>query len=403
MDLYRTEEERANNDISTLKIHEMSNVTMCTEPPSTSPSTSSHWRPSSGGIGILSASLCLALVALIALGTHIQFIALTSSPHSEKGSSSSSSHEKNMAVKSEINVLIVGSANSPKIESQECGGGHCHFVSIKDNWLGGQASKYNAVVVKDEEDCNECQFAGPLIGHLVSKPGIKFRRDVNFTISALPSSSLPLQRVFFEAKAVNASLPRPPLNQPRHLAAVIMNECESPSGREKYIHAMNKHMTVHVFGACGQPCPTSSSSLAECLFYLNARFKFLLVFESHLCQHYQSDLLYHALQTAPALVPVVFGGIDYNSVLPEHSFIDALNQSPKALAHYLKYLSRHKVDYDKYFDWRSRLELRIVAWPCLLCEALRQGRHLPGGLYKEPLNRRTFPCTKWPDLNFTTM
>lgn len=66
---------------------------------------------------------------------------------------------------------------------------------------------------------------------------------------------------------------------------------------------------------------------------------FLLVFESHLCQHYQSDFLWQALSKTNSVVPVVFGGKDMARILPEGAeevVIDALSQEPQTLAHYLR-------------------------------------------------------------------
>ena len=82
---------------------------------------------------------------------------------------------------------------------------------------------------------------------------------------------------------------------------------------------------------------------------MNCRFyKFVLVFEPYMCQHFVSDLIWAVLSTD--MVPVVFGketigssreilisgGVSYSKLLPRGSYIDALNQSPKNLAHFLR-------------------------------------------------------------------
>jgi hypothetical protein len=45
---------------------------------------------------------------------------------------------------------------------------------------------------------------------------------------------------------------------------------------------MRAHISVHVYGACGAPCPGLNRS--ECIAYLDRFYKFLLVFEPFLCQ-----------------------------------------------------------------------------------------------------------------------
>ena len=93
---------------------------------------------------------------------------------------------------------------------------------------------------------------------------------------------------------------------------------------------------------------TSHPSLSRAQ-HLNFRFyKFVLVFEPYMCQHFVSDLIWAVLSTD--MVPVVFGketigssyeilisgGVSYSKLLPRGSYIDALNQSPKNLAHFLR-------------------------------------------------------------------
>ncbi len=54
--------------------------------------------------------------------------------------------------------------------------------------------------------------------------------------------------------------------------------------------------------------------------------RFILVFEPFLCQHYQSPLIWRVLRHGTRMVPVVFGGVEYSRLLPDYSYIDALNQ-----------------------------------------------------------------------------
>ena len=153
----------------------------------------------------------------------------------------------------------------------------------------------------------------------------------------------------------------------------------------------SEHLNIHIYGACGAPCPGSSTD--QCLQYLskwpvvllwaernnsNCRFyKFVLVFEPYMCQHFVSDLIWAVLSTD--MVPVVFGGVSYSKLLPRGSYIDALNQSPKNLAHFLRwgwscllifgihnrYLDRSDELYSSYLLWKDsyRVETRVDKTP----------------------------------------
>ena len=225
-----------------------------------------------------------------------------------------------------------------------------------------------------------------------------------------------------------------------------------------YINEMKKHLTIHIYGKCGAPCPGSIEE--DCLEYLSNYYAFILVFETHVCQHYISPQLLKVLNLKKtSMVPVVFGGINYNelftnnlfeinSYLSEHNristenlhnkyfprmdnivsqgnkilskdsnafVIDALGQSPRALAHYLKHLVKNRSserqqsdNLNKYLKWRHMYKLNMKEWPCILCEKLRKEameKKRTQGSRKDSIGNRHKPksselCTSWPKLNF---
>ena len=118
-------------------------------------------------------------------------------------------------------------------------------------------------------------------------------------------------------------------------------------------------------------CSTSQSdqsrSWETCNIICCRFYKFVLVFEPYMCQHFVSDLIWAVLSTD--MVPVVFGkeiwfvctqdiltslrvsgGVSYSKLLPRGSYIDALNQSPKNLAHFLRYLDKNEELYNNYIQ-----------------------------------------------------
>ena len=75
------------------------------------------------------------------------------------------------------------------------------------------------------------------------------------------------------------------------------------------------------------------------------------------------------------IVTVVLGGANYSSIAPPHSYINALDYTPRQLAENLTILSRNDTLYAEYFWWKPHYQvelmqkLKAVAF-CNLCEAL---------------------------------
>ena len=53
------------------------------------------------------------------------------------------------------------------------------------------------------------------------------------------------------------------------------------------------------------------------------------------------------------MIPVVYGGADYSSVAPPHSYIDARLFEPQELAKYLSMLDANETHYNEYFWWKD--------------------------------------------------
>jgi len=316
-------------------------------------------------------------------------------------------------------------------------------------------------------------------------------------ISYMPNAEIPLTQYKFQhiwhnirnlsstndgAKRLSGDFQLSRHHKHLRLAATIINVCETPGNREGYINEMKKYVNVHVYGDCGAPCPGKTEE--DCVKYLSKFYTFLLIFETHICQHYLSPQLFRVLQLPlpvtshhdysknTTMVPVVFGGINYNELFSKglvlhkvhhtlstnskNSFnealshdnmkksviksggkkyieptfgeqnvlltIDALGQSPRSLAHYLKHLAsssnRHPGDggartamlYD-YLKWKNEYEIHVKEWPCELCERLRKHKKTAKRTYGDDarsknimgLNKKvsTELCTSWPTLDFS--
>ncbi len=75
------------------------------------------------------------------------------------------------------------------------------------------------------------------------------------------------------------------------------------------------------------------------------------------------------------LVPVVFGGGNYQDLVPAGSYINVDNfKSVDALTSYLKYLDTDHIAYRSMLDWKSEYVM-YERWPlCSLCQQLHQGK-----------------------------
>lgn len=131
----------------------------------------------------------------------------------------------------------------------------------------------------------------------------------------------------------------------RKLAVTFISNCKDVGGRLSYIHELQQHMTVDVYGKCGHlKCGKSmyvehryDPTKEKCLRMAGMNYLFYFSFENSLCKDYITEKLYNVLYYP--IVPVVYGAGNYSSVLPPHSYIDARQYSPFKLARKLLHLA----------------------------------------------------------------
>lgn len=153
------------------------------------------------------------------------------------------------------------------------------------------------------------------------------------------------------------------------LAAWFSSNCDSPGKREVYIDRLKKYIDLDVYGKCGdKECLPRNG--AQCNNILD-EYKFYLSFENSLCPDYITEKFYRALERD--VVPVVYGGGDYEAYAPPHSYIHVADfDSPKSLADYLLFLDKNDAMYSRYFEWKKdyRVEMSPSDGWCELCEKL---------------------------------
>ncbi|ODM96982.1 Alpha-(1,3)-fucosyltransferase C [Orchesella cincta] len=163
------------------------------------------------------------------------------------------------------------------------------------------------------------------------------------------------------------------------LVVGVISNCFTNSKRENVIKQLKKQgLTIDIFGKCGSPtCPRGGNSScfeSELWTKLGKEYKFYLAFENALCWDYVTEKFFRTLEYG--LVPIVYGGADYNNIAPPNSFINVENfESPKELANFLKKLDKNQGKYRKYrkyFQWRKTFNVvHGDAW-CTLCQKVRK-------------------------------
>ncbi|XP_013787383.1 alpha-(1,3)-fucosyltransferase C-like [Limulus polyphemus] len=155
----------------------------------------------------------------------------------------------------------------------------------------------------------------------------------------------------------------------------VVSNCKTTGGREDYVKELKKHISVDIFGECGDElCVGKSNAMFRnlCYNHLATKYRFYLSFENSICKDYATEKLYLAMDSG--MIPVVFGGADYKNILPSDSYIDALKYSPASLAKHLVDISQDKLVYQKYLKWKENYEVQnrtVKSWICSLCEKLQ--------------------------------
>ena len=172
----------------------------------------------------------------------------------------------------------------------------------------------------------------------------------------------------------------------RRLVAAMISHCTTDGRREIYIKNLKKYLKVDVYGACrdnnnGRPpltCDTNEllSSTPECYDVLENKYMFYLSFENAICTDYVTEKFFQIMKHH--MVPVVYGGADYEQIAPPHSYIDARHFKPKELADYLRLLASNRTLYEQYFWWKedymveAGLESMTRHGFCDLCQKLHE-------------------------------
>jgi len=145
------------------------------------------------------------------------------------------------------------------------------------------------------------------------------------------------------------------LSPGKELAVAVVGNCRTD--RLNFIDELQKYITVHVYGKCGDySCPKGE----DCFSMLQNRYKFYLSFENSVCKDYVTEKFYrNAL--LHNMLPVVINGGNFNNptVAPPGCCIIASNfKGAKELAEYMMKVANNSTLYYSYFKWHSRYTVK---------------------------------------------
>ena len=123
------------------------------------------------------------------------------------------------------------------------------------------------------------------------------------------------------------------------------SHCPTENRREDYVKALEKFVSVDIYGKCGNLslCNGQWQLRDQCILNISSQYYFYLAFENSNCPNYISEKYWRTVRLLP-VVPVVMGGADYGKLAPPHSYIDVNDFSTvEDLAKHLNYLRDNKV------------------------------------------------------------
>ncbi|KAK3873765.1 hypothetical protein Pcinc_021248 [Petrolisthes cinctipes] len=181
-------------------------------------------------------------------------------------------------------------------------------------------------------------------------------------------------------------------------AAWMVSHCGTYSRREWFVRDLVNYMPLDVFGRCGnKKCGRNLSIRTlgtfdqdECN-AVTQEYMFYFAFENSICKDYVTEKFFLALTLD--VIPVVFGGGDYEAVAPPNSYINALDfKTPKDLAVFLKLVANNETVYNKYMEWKDHYKVELghpfSPMVCDLCSKLHDpSSYMPVKVTRSPAEK----------------
>lgn len=154
----------------------------------------------------------------------------------------------------------------------------------------------------------------------------------------------------------------------RSVAWFVSNCNSAVSRRWELAQKLSKYIDVDIYGSCGN---YTCKNRRKCYDMLGDKYRFYLSFENSYCKDYTTEKLFRVMERN--VIPIVYGGGNYSSVVPPHSVINVEDfNTVQDLANYLKQLEKDVDRYLQYFQWKKDyyVEGSSDLIMCKLCEML---------------------------------
>ena len=152
-------------------------------------------------------------------------------------------------------------------------------------------------------------------------------------------------------------------------AVWIVSHCLTHSKREKFVHEMQRYVSVDIYGLCGQLFSSDIETLVK-------EYKFFLSFENSLCPDYVTEKFFKYFGLS--IIQVVRGGVDYDSLLPNETFINTAKfPDVKTLTQYLSDVGSDKEQYVNYLRRKDAYvaENEDFTYNNAMCDLCRRLNH----------------------------
>lgn len=171
------------------------------------------------------------------------------------------------------------------------------------------------------------------------------------------------------------------------LVTGAISNCRTNSKREYLVKQIIKTgRSVDIYGRCGnvknvtERCGFYGGNCTKFWGNLATNYKFYLAFENSICEDYVTEKFWRTLKLG--IVPVVYGGADYEKLAPPESYIDVnWFEDAEQLMGYLEEVGGNATKYKMFFEWRRNYDVREEAtrymtaesdiW-CQFCRKLRE-------------------------------
>ncbi|RXG56790.1 Alpha-(1,3)-fucosyltransferase C [Armadillidium vulgare] len=157
----------------------------------------------------------------------------------------------------------------------------------------------------------------------------------------------------------------------------MVSHCPTSSRREELIQQMNNHMKIDVYGACGNKRCGNPAYIYRVNTMKNESCNNLYMKNNKSLNRiagkdYVTEKLFRSLKLG--VLPVVFGGADYNNMAPPNSFINVNQfQNYANLVKYLLKVSDDHILYNSYLQWREDYDIDVgTPYKPLICDLCKK-------------------------------